>query len=61
MINADIKYIVEALSYLVTLLGIPAAIFMFMLKKQSEWIIGENESHTCAYDCNVSYITLFTE
>ena len=61
MISADIKDLLEALSYLATLLGIPAAIAVFMLEKRRERIDRENETHASAHDRYVSYLTLCLE
>lgn len=61
MISPADKDLLEALSYLATLIGIPIAICVFVYQKHRERLDREIEVHAAAHDRYIAYLTLCLE
>lgn len=57
----DYKDLFESISYLITLIGIPFAIFLFFSEKRKERITRELEMYASAHDRYVEYLKLCLE
>lgn len=56
LISPEIKDLLEALSYLATLLGIPAAIIVFLVEKHRDRRLYELETHQYSNDLYIDYL-----
>lgn len=58
MTLSEVKDVLEVLSYLATIIGIPVAIGVFLYEKRKERIAGELETYMRSNDKYIGYLTL---
>ncbi len=56
LVSPEVKDLLEALSYLATLLGIPSAILIFVVEKRRERRVHELEAHQYSNDLYIDYL-----